>query len=339
VAPVVRGLPLENGYVVRTDPTGLAEALFRDGRHVKLAHATALQIAALRADRLRLLQGKVWVRVPPRTGLTIEGLAANCHVTGTELQLEIAADGATTVTVLEGEVRFENPHGQVVVREAQQSRARPGEAPTQPVVAANLPLLLEWTNEVQPVVLLLETVFVSQDPERLQAALREAEALPEGEERWRRLGDVRHDRGELTEALEAYRLALVGLEGRPQGAPLLARVGQTWLELGKLPEADAAFRESLELDPNGTQAQVGQVMTRLSQDQAEAALAAAREAVRRAESAPVAHTALGLVLIRQGQREAAMQALERALALDARYGPALARRSFLLRAAERLEEA
>ena len=34
-----------------------------------------------------------------------------------------------------------------------------------------------------------------------------------------------------------------------------------------------------------------------------------------------------------------MQALERALALDARYGPALAWRSFLLRAAERLEEA
>src|SRR5437763_17199741 len=44
VAPVVRGLPLDNGYVLRTNPNGMAEALFRDGRHVKLDQDTALEI-------------------------------------------------------------------------------------------------------------------------------------------------------------------------------------------------------------------------------------------------------------------------------------------------------
>ena len=124
VQPVTRGLGLGAGSVVTTNQSGRAETLFRDGRHVKLAQSTTLEISSTRADRMRVLSGKVWVRVPPRTGLQIDGLAANCHVTGTEFQLEVAEDGATTLTVVEGEVRFENPQGQVVVREAQSGHAQ-----------------------------------------------------------------------------------------------------------------------------------------------------------------------------------------------------------------------
>jgi tetratricopeptide (TPR) repeat protein len=342
VAPVVRGLPLDNGYVVRTNPNGMAEALFRDGRHVKLAQNTALEISPARADRMRVLQGKVWVRVPPHTGLEVDGLAARCHITGTELQVEVADDGATTLTVVEGEVRFDNPQGQVVVREAQQSVARPGQAPSPPVTAANLPVLLEWTNDIQPVVLLLETSYVSQDPARLTTALREAEALPPGPARSQRLGDVRHDRGELTAALDAYQQAQTALApgvSAAERATLAARLGQTWLELGKLPQAEAAFRQSLDLNPSQTAARAGLVMALLSQRQNEAALTTAREAVAQSPNAAVAHTVLALALIRSGQRDAAQQELTQALTLDPGYAQAHAWQSFLLRAAERLDEA
>src|SRR5262249_50669466 len=78
--------------------------------------------------------------------------------------------------------------------------------------------VIQWTNDVQPVALLLEVAFVSQDPARLRAALREVEAerakAGESAARWLRLGDVRHDRGELPEALAAYEAARGALGGQ-----------------------------------------------------------------------------------------------------------------------------
>jgi hypothetical protein len=167
--------------------------------------------------RLLLRQGEIWLSTVQGRRVTTEARAGSTPVAaarttpdGAELDLRLAEDGTTTLTVGEGEVEFANAQDRVVVRRSEQSVARPGQPPTRPV-AVNLPVLIEWTNDLQPVALPLETIYVSQDPERLKAALREAEALPAGAERSRRLGDVRHDRGELQQALAAYEAALAAL--------------------------------------------------------------------------------------------------------------------------------
>src|SRR5262249_28089512 len=207
---------------------------FRDGRQAKLYMNTALRISPQRSDRMEVIRGDVRLIVPPRRSWDITAPAANAHPHGTDLHLSVAEDGTTTLTVLEGEVEFEIPQGRVIVKERQESTAQRGQPPSQPKPAVNLPFIIQWANEVQPVALVLEVSYVSQDPARLKAALREAEALPPGPERWRRLGDVRHDLGMLPEALTAYQSA--ASEARLEG-----RIGQTWLAMGNVQEAASWF--------------------------------------------------------------------------------------------------
>jgi tetratricopeptide (TPR) repeat protein len=229
----------------------------------------------------------------------------------------------------------------VLVTDARQSVARPGQAPTPPV-AVNLPLLLEWTNELLPVQLVMEVPFVSQDPRALVRAAEEAARLqPLGMRRLRE-ADVLHDQGKLMEALAAYdRVLPLAPEGDASwAARVAARRGQTLLELGRLDEAEGEFRRALAQAPPdsgvATAARVGLAMALLARGQVEAARVEASAAVA-AASAPAAGTApaslaLALVEIRRGEPAAASAALERALAADDQNGQARAWRSYLLRA-------
>jgi tetratricopeptide (TPR) repeat protein len=349
-----RGMPLHPGYVIRTDPSGRAEVLFDDGTQMKINVRTILELLASRSRPVRVIRGQVFLRA--RSELRINTPTADCHVYGTDLSLEVSEDGTTTLRVVEGAVEFSNPRGRVVVREGLQSTARLGEAPTPPRPAVNLPNIIQWTDDVQPVALSLEVRFLGQDPSRLPAALRAAEALPPGPERSLQLGDARHDLAAsatdvahgselLTQAQEAYQAALDSLPPTAlpaQRARLQARLGQTWLEAGEVPKASAAFAESLRLEPGETLARVGQVMALLSQRHLEAdqqALAEASEGVRRDGSSAVAHTARALALIRLERRPEALQELAEALRQDPTYAQALAWQSFLFRTAERQEEA
>jgi tetratricopeptide (TPR) repeat protein len=337
--PAARGARLATGDVIRTGPRSRATLLLPDGTEVRVNANTVLLIrepapAGGFLARLRLTIGEIWARVTRGRRMAIETPTAIAGVRGTELDLAVVEDGAATLTVVEGEVRFFNEQGAVLVRDGGQSLARPGRAPTPPVTV-NVPFLVEWTDDAPPADLPLETTYISPDPKRLAAALKEAEAMPPGPLASLRLGDVRHDRGELEAALAAYEAALGG-EGGREGV-LRARIGQTLLELGRLPEAEAAFRRALTLldgepDAERRAPSAGLVMTLLSRRETEAALTAAREAVARDERSALLQTALAFVHLRRGEQDAAGPALDRALAADPEYAPALAGRALLLRA-------
>jgi Tfp pilus assembly protein PilF len=64
-----------------------------------------------------------------------------------------------------------------------------------------------------------------------------------------------------------------------------------------------------------------------------------RQAIRMSPNVATYHVALGAFLARQGQGTAAIEALERATALDATYGAAFAYLSVLYRSAERTADA
>jgi hypothetical protein len=199
-----RGVTVAAGDIIRTGADGAAILNFPDGSQLRLRANSAIRIRQLgpagNPERVSLEGGRAWARVTRGRRSRFEAGRSVAGVRSTEFDLQLAPDGEATLTVAEGEVRFSNEDGSVLVRGGQQSVARPGQAPTPPA-AVDVPFIFQWINDVQPVVLLLETTFVSQDPERLDEALREAEALPPGAERSLRLGDVRHDRGELQQAL------------------------------------------------------------------------------------------------------------------------------------------
>ena len=68
--------------------------------------------------------------------------AVNGAIRGTEFVITVAANGNTTVTMLDGEVELYNEAGSVVVRSGEQGKAEPGRAPTKTAV-------IEAINSVQ----------------------------------------------------------------------------------------------------------------------------------------------------------------------------------------------
>jgi hypothetical protein len=309
-------MALHPGYVIQTDPKGRAEVLFDDGTEVKIDIRTVLELLASRSRPVHVIRGQVFLRA--RSELRINTPTADCHVFGTDFHLAVAEDGTTTLTVVEGAVEFSNPQGRVVVRDGLQSTARSGQPPTTPKPAVNLPNIIVWTDEVQPVALVLESVFVSQDPGRLQAEGKRAQALPPGSERWERLGDVQHDQGAfdarrhpqgLAEAEASYEQALAALGPAAPGgerARVEERLGQTWLEMGDIRTAQEWFGKSLGDDPKETAARVGRVMALLSEAAPDdAARSEAEAAVQMDGRSVAARTALALALIRLGRRDGA----------------------------------
>ena len=67
-------------------------------------------------------------RTPPE-GFSVCTPSGTAAVRGTEWEMVVERDGASTLSVLHGEVEFYNEHGRVMVGEHEQARAEPGKAP------------------------------------------------------------------------------------------------------------------------------------------------------------------------------------------------------------------
>jgi tetratricopeptide (TPR) repeat protein len=313
-------------------------------------------------------QNTVSVRVSGDPAATSDrvGPIAAAYRTGEQryaAKLSISGAGKDSITVRVGKgsagVRSDQfPKAPVPLGPGQQTVVRRGAKPSAPkAVAINLPFLLEWLADTQPIEFTLEPRFVDgiQEQRDLDAALRAAEALPPGPERWRGLGDTRHDRHERQEAVDAYAAAAMMLGSEPPGnalAFLKSHLGQTLLEMGRLSDAEAAFRQSLEILPESPETHARLAVTLLNRQETKEALAEARLAVEQLRAAsrvrlasdeptaaPEAHLALALALIRAGDRDAAHREVLQALSLNRDYSQAHAWRSFILDVDGRVDDA
>lgn len=126
---------LAEGDNLRTGPYGAMGILFRDETQIRIHSNTTLQIRNIgrRTDgetRLGLERGGVWMRaktVP--AGLSIETPSATVSVRGTDWSLTSDEDGAATLTVLSGQVRFFNEFGEVLVERGETAYAEKGKPP------------------------------------------------------------------------------------------------------------------------------------------------------------------------------------------------------------------
>lgn len=125
---------------VRTLTASRAAILFVDETQVKLNAQAILTVRAVRQPAgaptaFELLRGEGWFRTKnPRAGVTINTPAAAAAIRGTEINLRVADDDTTTLTVVEGSVEFSNPLGAIIVDAGEEATARPGQAPTKRVI-------------------------------------------------------------------------------------------------------------------------------------------------------------------------------------------------------------
>lgn len=238
-APARVDQELPQGAQIRTGVRSRTVLLLADETMHKLASETLFELKSVRQSSswfpaatgvidslLSLVRGRSWIRskkTPVR--VTIETPAVTAAVRGTEVGLEVRADGESLVTVVEGLVDLENPQGRLSLSAGEQGRARPGEAPTKTVLV-NPRDAVQWTLFYTASVSPRDYPFQDYSPDQ---ALARAEATVGPEIR----AQLFYDAGQLETALEV-------LEGASTPVAALTR-GWVYLALNRAREAIEAF--------------------------------------------------------------------------------------------------
>lgn len=202
------------GNKIRTGPRSRAALLLADETQLKLSENSELQLttvrpasnllvrvaeAGARTDQsvLRMNKGRAWLRskkTPAAVQVTTPAVTA--AIRGTEFDIQVADDGETVATVLEGSVRFFNDLGDLLLSPGEQGRCRIGEAPTK-VVILNPEDAVQWTLFYSAAVSSRDYPFIYATAEAARANLSGVGADPV------RSAQIQHDAGNLQAALEA----------------------------------------------------------------------------------------------------------------------------------------
>lgn len=147
-------LPLFEGDVLRTEPGSQAMVQLRPGTPVALNEKTTLRILS-RWDKtagtiriLRVSQGEVWAKAGSgQAALEIETPAAVAAARDAEIDLKVAEDGQSALTVVTGTAEFGTPFGVCAVRSGTASVGARGAACTAPQ-PANAAAAVGWKQAV-----------------------------------------------------------------------------------------------------------------------------------------------------------------------------------------------
>ena len=147
-------LPLFDGDLLRTEPASQAMVQLRPGMPVALNEKTSLKILS-RWEKtagtiriLRLSQGEVWAKAGSgQSALEIETPAAVAALRDAEVDLKVAEDGQSGLTVVSGSAEFGTPFGVCVVRSGTASMGARGAACTAPQ-PANAAAAVGWKQAV-----------------------------------------------------------------------------------------------------------------------------------------------------------------------------------------------
>lgn len=268
-------------------------------------------------SRLKVIVGKIWTWIvgAPRVEIVTAGAVASAE--GTRFALEVEEGGFTTLTVFEGMVRFHNPLGQVVVGASEQSNAAPDMAPTRPM-RADPSGALQWEASLDSVRLDLEVRFLPGRSRQALAAELSQTPVPTQDatvDAWLRLGDLRHDLGELSLAEEAYRAAA---SLAPTNGGVGLRLGACLLAQGRGAEALSVFEPLAQSPEYAAGAYAGIAAAHLAAGTPRSLLEArlAADAARKAGPGdPLVHAVGGLVALRAGNARQADEALTEAIRL------------------------
>lgn len=351
--PATDQLPLQTGDVIRTGQNARAAILLSDGTKLKLGANSTIQLKRLSPERLgkvtpattvglkttmHFFLGEGWLqRTGPVDALEIETPTVRAATKGTEFVLDVAPDGSTIVSVLDGLVQVANPQGDVLVAEGEQAWIGgtqwmnlkygffPNEYPYLGQAGPTKRVLPNRLDAVQWSLYYRGTVspkdYRALPPEEL-AEFESILALY----RARQLTGAR-------EQLQAARAA------RPTSTAFLDLAALLFLAQGQVPEAKAALGTALTHDPTDAAARsllsgIALVQNRIADAEAEAGQALATN-----PRAPSAWLAMSRVRQAQFRLEEALEAAAQARVVDPQDIRALVQEATLLFWMDRLDEA
>ncbi|HXJ61252.1 MAG TPA: FecR domain-containing protein [Verrucomicrobiae bacterium] len=351
-APALVNQVLSPGDVLKTGERSTAVLGFGGKDAVNVDTNTLLRIEAAAPEEasVGLLQGilHLFHRGPPGQS-KVRSPTSAALIRGTEFQVQVDEQGATTLTLFDGVVEFTNGFGQLTLRGGQAARTEPGQPPV-PAPFLEAVNLLQW-RLYYPGVLHLDELRLSEEERRVLTDSLAAYA-----------------QGDLLAALAAY-----PAQRQPDSADekiylaaLLLSLGRVEQTLGLLqnpggPAGADPLRDSLvnalrtviaavkfqeltpppgapELEPSATAALAASYYLQ-SRSHLEAARAAARRATELAPTFSFAWSRLAELEFGFGRVRAAEQAVEKSLALAPRNAEAIALQGFLLAARDRTEAA
>jgi tetratricopeptide (TPR) repeat protein len=340
---------LFDGDRVRTGEASRAAILYSDQTLHRINANSEVEVLPPSAGNpgvLRVLSGQHYFssRKPKDYG-RIETPTVTAAIRGTEFVVDIAADGTTTITMVEGLVDASNSFGSVQVRGGEAAFVQPGKAPVRRV-GVRPKDAAAWS-------LYYPRVLGGADADRLRSMgaegldlVRAAELLSAGQvtEASSLIEKARQRDGNNPVALalasvievtadrkqEASTLARQAVESDPDSAAAalaMSFASQAEFDIAKARKmAETAAR----LDPDSAEALARVAELRLAEGDTKGAKEAAERAVRRDPDSARALTVLGFVELAQLKSARALETFARAVTADpgfplARLGHGLAR--------------
>lgn len=144
---------LATGADLRTLALSSAAVLLADRTQIRMAAGSLLRLCDTRPERTRLQLdfGRLWARTKKaQADLELQTPAALAGIRGTDWDVEVDAQGRTTLTVLSGEVELSNAQGRVTLGPAEQGYAEPGRAPVKRLLAQPRERVQWVARPVQP---------------------------------------------------------------------------------------------------------------------------------------------------------------------------------------------
>ncbi len=212
------------GDRIRVGANSRAGLVLNDDTLLRLAENSSVRISAPSKEGnawLDLLDGVAHFLSRVRHSFQVNTPYVNASIEGTEFTVQTSADG-TDVTVLEGQVRATNPHGEVVVNGGERALAPAGKAPQVEAVVDPLEAV-QWTLYYPPV----------------------AEAAIEGSSQYAQRSLESYRKGDLNEALST----LAQTSGIEQDPSLLVYRAGLYLRVGKVDRAQRDLKQALSLEP------------------------------------------------------------------------------------------
>ena len=283
--------------------------------------------------------------------MRIETPAANGAMRGTEFVVEVADNGSTTLTMLDGEVELSNEQGSVVVTNGEQAKVDVGGRPRKTAV-------LEATNVIQwclyyPGVLDLKELGYSRNANRSISAYNDGDLLAalaaygRGARSGSNADKVYHASlllavGQVDKARRLLNATSAGAPGRQALLTLIAAVtlkprpdssppqtASDWIaesyylqSQANLPDALKAAERATEIDPEFGFAWTRVAELHFSFGRVPQARAALEKGVQLAPRNPAAHTLLGFLFAAENKIKEAKGAFENAMAIDGALGNA-----------------
>jgi tetratricopeptide (TPR) repeat protein len=162
--PLKEKQQLNAGAAVRTGAFGQVALLLRDNTQLRVNQNSELTIKGVNPDEttaVELNQGHIWAQAKrflravtgavavARPAVQVTTPTSTIGIRGTDWDVRLDPDGATTLTVLSGVVELSNPQGSITVAPNEQARSEAGKPPSK-ILLTKARDRIQWVTVYRP---------------------------------------------------------------------------------------------------------------------------------------------------------------------------------------------